>query len=80
MLDIGITLRKYRDSCGYSQQFVANCLEISRVSYRKWENNEVDFSINQLEKISEFYSIPIDQIIKDSYMVVGYMIKHSSTK
>lgn len=68
MLDIGITLRKYRDRYNYTQQFVADCIGISRVAYRKWENNHVEFSINQLKKIAELYEIPIDRVIKESYI------------
>lgn len=68
MLDIGITLRRYRDKNVYTQQYVADLLGISRVAYRKWENNGVEFSINQLAKISILYNVPIDLIIKESYL------------
>ncbi|PWS31099.1 helix-turn-helix transcriptional regulator [Pedobacter paludis] len=70
MLDIGITLRKYRDKHRYTQQFVANCIGISRVAYRKWENNSIEFSILQLKKISDLYCVPIDVLIKESYLVI----------
>lgn len=69
MLDIGNTLRKFRNNYGYSQQFIANCLNISRVTYRKWEYNEVNFNLNQLEKISTFYEIPLHDIILESYIM-----------
>ena len=67
MLDIGITLRKYRDKYGFTQQFVADCLCISRISYRKWENNDIDFTINQLEEQLVLYT-SIEVIIKESYI------------
>lgn len=66
MLDIGNTLRRYRDECRYTQQYVANIIGISRVAYRKWENNEVDFALSQLMKIAELYEVPIHQIILHS--------------
>jgi transcriptional regulator with XRE-family HTH domain len=66
-LDIGVTLRKYRDINKFSQQFVSNYLNISRNAYRKWENNAVDFSISQLEKIADLYQIPLHIIISESY-------------
>ncbi len=68
LLDIGVTLRKYRDKHVYTQQHVADMIGISRVAYRKWENNNVEFTINQLEKIGILYNIPIDLIIKQSYL------------
>jgi len=66
MLDIGTTLRRYRDKYDYTQQYVADVIGISRVAYRKWENNEVDFSLSQLNKIAEVYDIPIHEIIIQS--------------
>ena len=66
MLDIGNTLRRYRDEHQYTQQYVANIIGISRVAYRKWENNEVDFALSQLMKIAELYEVPIHQIILHS--------------
>lgn len=66
MLDIGITLRRYRDKYNYTQQYVADVIGISRVAYRKWENNEVDFSLSQLNKIGELYDIPVYEIIAQS--------------
>jgi transcriptional regulator with XRE-family HTH domain len=66
MLDIGTTLRRYRDKYNYTQQYVADIIGISRVAYRKWENNEVDFSLSQLNKIAELYGTPIHEIIIQS--------------
>ena len=66
MLDIGFTLRRYRDRYNYTQQYVADVIGISRVAYRKWENNAVDFSLSQLNKIAELYGISIHEIIVQS--------------
>ena len=66
MLDIGVTLRRYRDKYSYTQQYAADVIGISRVAYRKWENNEVDFSLSQLGKIAELYEISIQDIIVQS--------------
>ncbi|TBO45168.1 helix-turn-helix transcriptional regulator [Pedobacter kyonggii] len=66
MLDIGTSLRRYRDKYNYTQQYVADVIGISRVAYRKWENNEVDFSLSQLNKVAELYDMPIHEIIIQS--------------
>lgn len=66
MLDIGVTLRRYRDKYSYTQQYAADVIGISRVAYRKWENNEVDFSLSQLSKVAELYEISIQDIIVQS--------------
>ncbi|MFD2284776.1 helix-turn-helix transcriptional regulator [Pedobacter petrophilus] len=56
----------YRDERQYTQQYVANIIGISRVAYRRWENNEVDFALSQLKKIAELYEVPIHEIILHS--------------
>lgn len=66
MLDIGTSLRRYRDKYNYTQQYVADVIGISRVAYRKWENNEVDFAMSQLIKIAELYELHIHEIIIQS--------------
>ena len=66
-LDIGNTLRKYRLEKKMSQQSVSNYLDISRQAYVNWEQNEVDFSISKLKKISDLYSLPIHLLISESY-------------
>lgn len=70
-MDIGITLRKLRTQKNYSQQFIANCLDISREAYKKWEKNKVNFSIKQLKKVAELYELETHEIIKMSYMKSG---------
>jgi transcriptional regulator with XRE-family HTH domain len=67
-MDIGITLRKLRNMHKYSQQHVADCLEISREAYKRWENNRVNFSISQLYKVADLYAMEIHQIIEMSYL------------
>lgn len=39
---------------------------MSRVAYRRWENNEIDFALSQLKKISDLYEIPVHEIILQS--------------
>lgn len=64
--DIGNTLRKYRYANEHSQQVVADLLEISRTSYKKWEKNEIDFKLSQLFKIADIYETTVQQILYDS--------------
>jgi DNA-binding XRE family transcriptional regulator len=59
-MDVGIRLRKYRIAKGYSQQFVADWLDISRNAYMAKEDNKVDLSSRQLIKVCELYEVSID--------------------
>ena len=60
---LGETLRKLRLRKNYSQEFVAECLNISRNAYKEWENGKIDFSISKLERISNFYEVSIADLL-----------------
>lgn len=60
---LGENLRKLRLGRNYSQEFIADCLNISRTAYKEWENGKIDFSITKLERICEFYEISFSDLI-----------------
>ncbi|RYU91402.1 XRE family transcriptional regulator [Mucilaginibacter terrigena] len=62
-LDIGLALRKLRVANGYSQQFVADCFEISRNAYIEWESNRVNLSMNNCSRICSFYGIKLSDFV-----------------
>ncbi len=45
---IGETLRKLRINKKHSQNFVADCLNMSRTAYKEWDNGKIDFTISKL--------------------------------
>lgn len=61
--DVGLALRKLRVMNGYSQQFVANNLHISRNAYIEWERNKVKLTLNNCLKICDLYGIKLSQFI-----------------
>lgn len=62
-MDIGSKIRKIRDLKGYSQENMANELNMSITGYGKIERNEVSVSTDKLKKISEILDVPISKII-----------------
>lgn len=64
-MDIGLALRKLRVRHGYSQQCLADYLEISRNAYIDWENNKVNISLEKCAKICEIYKITLCSFVKD---------------
>ncbi|MHB9094588.1 MAG: helix-turn-helix transcriptional regulator [Eubacteriales bacterium] len=50
-------LKDIRDLFGYSQEEVAQALEVSRVTISKWENDEVKINPANLEKLSLLFNI-----------------------
>ena len=60
---LGDTLRKLRNNKNHSQEFVADCLNISRTAYKEWENGKIDFSITKLERICVFYEVSMVDLL-----------------
>ncbi|GEM_PF-988288 len=57
MMDISNKLRVLRNKKGYSQQEVADKLEISKSKYCRMENNETTLDLNELENIFKIYNV-----------------------
>ena len=63
---IEILLRKIRVSHGFSQQHVANHLNLSRNSYANWENGKTEISLSNLDKICSFYGLKPEEFFASS--------------
>lgn len=53
MNKIGFNIRKIRESKGFSQDYVANVLNISQASYARLENEDTKVTVDRLYKIAE---------------------------
>jgi transcriptional regulator with XRE-family HTH domain len=64
--EIGILLRKLRVTNRFSQQHVANHLNLSRNSYANWENGKTEITLSNLDKICSFYGIKPEEFFVSS--------------
>lgn len=64
--EIGILLRKLRVINGFSQQHVANHLNLSRNSYANWENGRTEITLTNLDKICSFYGLKPEEFFASS--------------
>ncbi|MEM0542919.1 helix-turn-helix transcriptional regulator [Flavobacterium sp. j3] len=67
---IGNKLRKLRMEKGYSQEYLAEVLEVSQKTYSNMENNKSSLSIDTLKKIAEEYKIDIIELLSDDRVIV----------
>ena len=65
-MSLGDQLKKSRINKGYSQVDVAKQLNISRQSISKWENSNSYPDLDNLVKLSTYYDISIDDLLKKS--------------
>lgn len=67
---IGNKLRKLRMWKGYSQEYLAEVLEVSQKTYSNMENNKSSISIETLKKIAEEYKIDLIELLSDDRVIV----------
>lgn len=62
-MDIGNNIRKIRELKNYSQEYLANKMEISQRQLSRIENNESELTISKLEIISNILEVSPNQLL-----------------
>lgn len=70
-------LRELRKSCGYSQEFVASHLNITRQTYSHYETGRITPPVNSLYNLAKLYGIPVEDLMK---RIVTYNISDDFVK
>lgn len=70
-MEIGQKLKKARTQSGYTQEAVAEKINVSRQTISNWENEKSYPDILSVIKLSDLYSISLDDLLKgDRKMIV----------
>lgn len=56
-------IKKARTNAGYSQEQIAEELEINRTSISKYETGSQEPSLETLAKLAQFYNVSIDWLL-----------------
>ena len=62
-MNIGLNIRKVREIKGFSQEYMANELEISQRHYSRFEQNETELSVNKLNQIASILGVTGQQLL-----------------
>ena len=62
-IELGNHLAELRKKHGYSQEDLADKLDISRQAISKWENGESDPSTENLIALSKLYGVSLDELV-----------------
>jgi transcriptional regulator with XRE-family HTH domain len=63
-------VRMLREGIGFSQEYVANKLEISQQAYSKLEKNPDSATLERLRQLSEVLGVSINSIVGDEDMFI----------
>jgi len=61
--DIGMRLRKIREFRNYTQEYIANQLNISQNAYSKMENGITPITTDRLERLANILDVPVDSVL-----------------
>jgi transcriptional regulator with XRE-family HTH domain len=68
-------LKTYRTERGLTQDDVALSLYVSRQTVSKWENGINEPDIGTILKLSDIYSVTLDDLLREDVAVVGRLAR-----
>lgn len=66
MNSIGINIRRIREQKGFSQEYLANELNISQATYARLENEDTKITVDRLFQIAKILNTEITDFFNDS--------------
>ena len=63
-MTLGQRIQKIRKEKGFSQEEIAEALEVSRQAVSKWENGTSEPSTANLIALAKLYGISLDELVK----------------
>lgn len=61
--DIGMRLRKIREFRNYTQEYMANKLDVSQNAYSKMENGITPITTDRLEQLATILDVPVETVL-----------------
>lgn len=77
-IEIANRLVEFRKKFGYSQEGLANQLNVSRQSISNWESGEVTPSIDYLKALAKIYGVTMDELVSNDKTVDEVLRSHES--
>lgn len=70
-MTLGEKIYKYRKEKNFSQDDLAEKLDVSRQSVSKWENNISTPEIDKIKKLADYFEISLDEFLNDKKIEVN---------
>jgi transcriptional regulator with XRE-family HTH domain len=76
--ELGNKLRVLREIHNYTQEYLANVLDVAPNTYSLMEKGQAQFTIDRIEKLAQFYKMDITDFMKLSDQNIIHTITHSN--
>jgi transcriptional regulator with XRE-family HTH domain len=77
---IGNRIKRLREMKNYTQEYMANNLNISQNSYSRIENETVKLTTDRLQKISEILEVPVEYLVNLDAPIYNFHNENASIK
>lgn len=74
----GLIIRELRDRNAWSQEYVANELNMSQPAYCNLELDKTQLSLERAEKLAALYNVPLSIFSKEQNSTINYNTGHYS--
>lgn len=68
-MGVGTNLKKLRNKTKYSQQDMADQLNIDRVTYANWESEMFDVKSQYIPKLADIFEVELGELFKDDQKI-----------
>lgn len=79
-MEIGSRLKKARTELGLTQEKVAEEIGVSRQSVSNWENNRSYPDIVSVIKLSDLYSVSLDELLKEDKNMIRHLTETTNAE
>lgn len=70
-MEIGTRIRRLRTEKGFTQEKIADLLQMPQASYSNLENNKGKIDLKTIQKIAKIYQIDLIDILKEEEVTVN---------
>lgn len=78
-MEIGIKLKEARAERGYTQEYVAEQIQVSRQTISNWENEKSFPDIVSVIQLSDLYGVSLDKLLKGDAEMIEHLEKSTNT-
>ena len=71
-MELGIKIKKIRESKNYTQEYMSNKLNISQNTYSKIETGGIKLTVDRLKQISEVLDVSVEDILNNESQVFNF--------
>ena len=71
-MNTSLKIKKYRELKNYTQEYMAEKLDISQNTYSKIENGGIKLTVDRLKQISDILETPVEELINAENQVFNF--------